>query len=423
MKKRKTNYPTKMLITVVAIVFALFGQVFQSEQLSVFAQQYIQSGNHSAQVLESNQFNIDDIQLNSLEPSQTYLGTVSIDPSSFGANDFVPFGGGVGGDAGNSSNIGFGEACGDGGVIGIGGACGGIGGDGGNGNDGRFGGGIGGPAGNGADIGFGGGIGGDGGNGNDGRFGGGIGGDGGNGNDGRFGGGIGGPAGNGADIGFGGGIGGPAGNGADIGFGGGIGGDGGNGNDGRFGVVGGGNASNGGFGGVGGGGGSNGGFGVVGGGNASNGGFGGVGGGGGSNGFVQLRPFTLWDKLVNTTMAYINPYGLSDKSIVFIYEIENIEEVQDTLSQITAALQYEQLAGGWYVGAVVTRDSADGAYQEWAPVRYDSSVASEILANVERFASNLPIPGENRTDAYWVPYEELSNLVAQQRSDPTSATD
>lgn len=42
-------------------------------------------------------------------------------------------------------------------------------------------------------------------------------------------------------------------------------------------------------------------------------------------------------------MAYIDSYGLSDKSIIYIYEFENQAEIQNALSQITTDGLYEPL--------------------------------------------------------------------------------
>lgn len=123
------------------------------------------------------------------------------------------------------------------------------------------------------------------------------------------------------------------------------------------------------------------------------------------NGEIQLHKFSIWDLFVNTTMAYINPNGLSDKSIVYIYEFKDSEDAKETLLHISK--RYDALVESWYVGQVKPYPN-DSEISIWEPVRLDSSIAQDYVKqnDVQLIASNLPIPGENRTDAYWVQNDE-----------------
>ena len=128
---------------------------------------------------------------------------------------------------------------------------------------------------------------------------------------------------------------------------------------------------------------------------------------------IRLHQFSLWNLFVNTAMAYIDPYGLSDKPIIYVYEFENQAEIQDALSQITTDDLYEPLVEHWFFGQVdVTQDTNDDTISIWRPVRLDTyDPNSPDQEHVQLFASNLPIPGEERADAYWVPYDEWLEFI------------
>ncbi len=124
---------------------------------------------------------------------------------------------------------------------------------------------------------------------------------------------------------------------------------------------------------------------------------------------IELHQFTFWDAWIAATMAIINPYGLSDKSVIYLYKFDQ-EGVRDALSQIQK-IQSEILKEKWYVGQV-TVESGDEESAIWRPAKLNLfNLESELSESTQLFASNLPIPDEEYTDAYWIPYDEWATLL------------
>ena len=127
-------------------------------------------------------------------------------------------------------------------------------------------------------------------------------------------------------------------------------------------------------------------------------------------GAIHLRKFSIWDKLEAATMAYLNPLGESDKSVIYAYEFADTDDAAKALSNLVKS-QHKFPADSWYIGEIetVSNDSPD---LRWQPVKLnDFNFESYPSEPGQILATNWPIPGEDSADAYWVPYAELASLV------------
>ena len=127
-------------------------------------------------------------------------------------------------------------------------------------------------------------------------------------------------------------------------------------------------------------------------------------------GAIQLRKFSIWDKIEIATMAYFNPLGESDKSVIYAYEFADNEDASKALSNLVNS-QHKFPADSWYIGIIgtVSNDSPD---LRWQPVKLNDFNFESYSSEPGRFlATNWPIPGEDIADAYWVPYAEWVSLV------------
>ena len=127
-------------------------------------------------------------------------------------------------------------------------------------------------------------------------------------------------------------------------------------------------------------------------------------------GAIHLRKFSIWDKFEIATMAYFNPLGESDKSVIYAYEFADNKDAEEALDNL-AKSKHKIPADSWYIGKIetVSNDSPD---LRWQPVKLnDFNIDSYPSAPGQILATNWPIPGENSADAYWVPYAEWISLI------------
>ena len=127
-------------------------------------------------------------------------------------------------------------------------------------------------------------------------------------------------------------------------------------------------------------------------------------------GAIQLRKFSIWDKLEITTMGYLNPLGKSDKSVIYAYEFADDIDAAKALSAIFDS-QIVMPADTWYIGKIeaASNDSLDLL---WQPVKLTEFNFDSYSSETERIlATNWPIPGEDSAEAYWVPFAEWASLI------------
>ena len=137
-------------------------------------------------------------------------------------------------------------------------------------------------------------------------------------------------------------------------------------------------------------------------------------------GAIQLRKFSIWDKLEITTMGYLNPLGKSDKSVIYAYEFADDIDAAKALSAIFDS-QILMPADTWYIGKIET-DSSDSLDLQWRPVKLNQFNVDSYTSETGRIlATNWPLPGEDSAEAYWVPYVEWASLVDRTHQQPNTA--
>ena len=125
---------------------------------------------------------------------------------------------------------------------------------------------------------------------------------------------------------------------------------------------------------------------------------------------IQLRKFSILDKLKIATMGYLNPLGKSDKSVIYAYAFADNEDAAKALSVILDSGNV-MLADNWYIGEIETA-SSDSLGLRWQPVKLNEFNFDSYSSETGRIlATNWPIPGEDSAEAYWVPFAEWASLV------------
>ena len=137
-------------------------------------------------------------------------------------------------------------------------------------------------------------------------------------------------------------------------------------------------------------------------------------------GAIQLREFSIWDKLEITTMGYLNPLGKSDKSVIYAYEFADNGDVAKALSVIFDS-KIMMPVDTWYIGNIEPV-SSDGLDLRWRPVKLNEFNFDSYSSETGRIlATNWPIPGEDNAEAYWVPFVEWASLVDRTHQQPNTA--
>ena len=127
-------------------------------------------------------------------------------------------------------------------------------------------------------------------------------------------------------------------------------------------------------------------------------------------GEIQLRKFSILDKLKIATMGYLNPLGKSDKSVIYAYAFADNEDAAKALSVILNSGNV-MLADNWYIGEIETV-SSDSLDLRWQPVKLNEFNVDSYTSGTGRIlATNWPIPGEDSAEAYWVPFAEWASLI------------
>ncbi len=134
---------------------------------------------------------------------------------------------------------------------------------------------------------------------------------------------------------------------------------------------------------------------------------------------IALNEFTFMDYLRVAKKAYLDPQGLSEKSLVFAYELEDSEylEVLDEIyDSISNHAEFELLESGWFIGPVEVNRNSNGQaaktlWKPWSLEQFRSEAEKEASMQKILYASSLPIPGQREIETYWIPYSKFAFLI------------
>ena len=126
---------------------------------------------------------------------------------------------------------------------------------------------------------------------------------------------------------------------------------------------------------------------------------------------LKLRPLTAWEFVKVSTMVYINPESLNEKSFVYLYEFTS-EQFSKSVKEIMKSIDGNRKSS-WYVGPVKDENSEDSSI-EWTPQKLeDIDLDSFLDTEKQAYASSSPIPNREESGAYRKPTVELIKLSGQ----------